>query len=121
MPTHTPSERAKRAGPAPSGRSAGQPAGQPDSQGDLGSFILKAPEDLWLQIKSALQVETRQQAAELVASNPDAQRIVSQILTGDGAQSLSPRQPQQALAASSRPSSLAGSRRTGSGAGRVEF
>ncbi len=118
MPSHTPAEKAKRASEA----AAGQSGGQPDGQGDLGSFILKAPEDLWQQIKSALQVQTRQQAAEIVATDPEAQRIVTQILTGDGAQSLSPRRA-PALAGSSRQSSLAGSRRPTSsgGAARAEF
>jgi len=52
---------------------------------DLPSIVMKAPEPLWKQIRQALGVQTREQAAELVQTNEEARNTVSMIVSRRGA------------------------------------
>ena len=94
-------------------------AGQSSQEApDIGNLILRAPKQIWNQIREALQVEQRQEAVELVSNDPQARQIVTQILSG-GAQggSLAGGQPQPSRQApAGRRSSLAGSARAPAGA-----
>jgi len=54
----------------------------PENQDTLGPQILKAPEPTWIKIKRLLGVETREEAAALVQTDPDARKVVVNLLGG---------------------------------------
>lgn len=49
---------------------------------DIGTLVLQAPDSIWAQLKKALRVETREQAAELVRTDSAAQKVAVSILSG---------------------------------------
>ena len=58
------------------------PESAPQTDNSLGSQIMAAPEPVWKQIRGLLQVKSRQEAVEMVDSDPGARRAVSELLQG---------------------------------------
>ena len=57
-----------------------QETGEAPAEKSLSDIVLAAPEKIWRKIKQALGVKERQEAADLVGSDPGAARIAQRIL-----------------------------------------
>ena len=52
------------------------------SEQDLGAMVRQAPDDIWQQIKKALGVNTREEAARMIQADNKARELVLPLLAG---------------------------------------